>query len=93
MVFYFNKKRKEKGSISPNILYQHQQDFQQLNYGFYFKYGIVVGGLVGFGAGMGASALGRALNTQSFENVDATQVAANTAVVAAASLGIIGAMA
>jgi hypothetical protein len=55
--------------------------------------GIVVGGLVGFGAGMGASALGRALNTQSFENVDATQVAANTAVVAAASLGIIGAMA
>lgn len=45
VVFYFNKKRKEKGSISPNILYQHQQDFQQLNYGFYFKYGIVVGGL------------------------------------------------
>jgi len=54
--------------------------------------GLVVGGLVGMGAGMGASALGRALNSTAFENVDSAQIAANTAVVAAASLGIIGAM-
>ena len=31
--------------ISPNILYQRQQDFQQLNLGVYFVKGPLVGGL------------------------------------------------
>ncbi len=31
--------------ISPNILYQRQQDFQQLNLGLYFVKGAIVGGL------------------------------------------------
>lgn len=34
-----------EASISPNILYQKQQDFQQLNLGVYFTKGAVVGGL------------------------------------------------
>ena len=32
-------------TISPNILYQKQQDFQQFNYGVYVNRGAVVGGL------------------------------------------------
>lgn len=37
---------KESGaSISPNILYQKQQDFQQLNIGCYFTKGALTGGL------------------------------------------------
>lgn len=32
-------------TISPNILYQKQQDFQQLNLGVYFTKGAIVGGL------------------------------------------------
>ena len=31
--------------ISPNIIYQKQQDFQQFNYGVYINRGPVVGGL------------------------------------------------
>ncbi len=34
-----------ESSISPNILYQRQQDFQQLNLGLYLTKGPVVGGL------------------------------------------------
>ncbi|MFC2175526.1 type IX secretion system membrane protein PorP/SprF [Bacteroidota bacterium] len=43
----FGRQRDEakKWAISPNILYQHQQDFQQLNYGFYVSKGMIVGGL------------------------------------------------
>jgi type IX secretion system PorP/SprF family membrane protein len=33
-----------EASISPNILYQKQQDFQQLNLGVYFTKGVLVGG-------------------------------------------------
>ena len=32
-------------SVSPNILYQQQQDFRQLNLGVYFTKGVLVGGL------------------------------------------------
>lgn len=32
-------------SISPNILYQQQQDFRQMNLGVYFTKGVLVGGL------------------------------------------------
>ena len=32
-------------TISPNFLYQQQQDFQQFNYGVYINRGPVVGGL------------------------------------------------
>ncbi len=35
----------EEASISPNILYQKQQDFQQLNLGLYVTKGALVGGL------------------------------------------------
>ena len=44
---YFGKRREQakKWNLSPNILYQHQQDFQQLNYGFYLSKGFIVGGL------------------------------------------------
>jgi len=44
-VSYFNKKRKDKGNWSLNVLYQQQQDFQQINYGFYINKGVFVGGL------------------------------------------------
>lgn len=37
--------QKDETSISPNILYQRQQDFQQLNLGLYFTKGPIVGGL------------------------------------------------
>ncbi|MCA6363185.1 MAG: type IX secretion system membrane protein PorP/SprF [Bacteroidetes bacterium] len=37
--------RYSETSISPNILYQKQQDFQQLNLGVYFTKGALVGGL------------------------------------------------
>lgn len=37
--------RYSESSISPNILYQKQQDFQQLNLGVYFTKGALVGGL------------------------------------------------
>lgn len=43
--FPFNSRRKDSGSWSPNVLYQQQQDFQQLNYGFYIHKGVIVGGL------------------------------------------------
>jgi type IX secretion system PorP/SprF family membrane protein len=44
---YFGKRRGQdkKWNLSPNILYQQQQDFQQLNYGFYLSKGFIVGGL------------------------------------------------
>ena len=44
---YFGKRREQakKWNLSPNILYQQQQDFQQLNYGFYLSKGFIVGGL------------------------------------------------
>ena len=35
----------KKWNLSPNILYQHQQDFQQLNYGFYLSKSLMVGGI------------------------------------------------
>lgn len=37
--------RYSESSISPNIIYQKQQDFQQLNLGVYFTKGALVGGL------------------------------------------------
>lgn len=37
--------KKSETSISPNILYQKQQDFQQLNLGVYVTKGAMVGGL------------------------------------------------
>ncbi len=37
--------RGSDATISPNILYQKQQDFQQLNLGVYFTKGAIVGGL------------------------------------------------
>ena len=37
--------KKNEVTISPNILYQRQKDFQQLNLGCYVTKGIVVGGL------------------------------------------------
>ncbi len=37
--------KKSEVTISPNILYQRQKDFQQLNLGVYFTKGVVVGGL------------------------------------------------
>jgi len=39
------KKEKNGNSISPNILYQKQQDFEQLNLGMYVNSGPLVGGL------------------------------------------------
>ena len=41
----FGKSKVRPWVLSPNILYQHQQDFQQLNYGFYLSKSGVVGGL------------------------------------------------
>lgn len=37
--------KKDETSISPNILYQQQQDFRQLNLGVYVTKGVMVGGL------------------------------------------------
>ncbi|HEX8517187.1 MAG TPA: type IX secretion system membrane protein PorP/SprF [Bacteroidia bacterium] len=37
--------KQSETSISPNILYQQQQDFKQLNLGVYFTKGVLVGGL------------------------------------------------
>lgn len=37
--------KESETTISPNILYQKQQDFQQLNLGVYFTKGALVGGL------------------------------------------------
>ena len=44
---HFGRARQEskKWTLSPNILYQQQQDFQQLNYGFYLGKGAIVGGI------------------------------------------------
>lgn len=39
------RQQSKKWNLSPNILYQHQQDFQQLNYGFYLSKGYIVGGI------------------------------------------------
>ena len=45
-VINFNKSRYDDDSyISPNILYQQQGDFKQLNLGMYVKKGSIVGGL------------------------------------------------
>lgn len=41
----FDRRRKDFGGFSPNILYQQQLRFQQLNYGFYVSRGPFVGGL------------------------------------------------
>ena len=43
--FPVNKYRRDVTTISPNFLYQKQQDFQQFNYGIYVNRGPVVGGL------------------------------------------------
>ena len=43
--FAFNKYSNSVTTISPNFLYQQQQDFQQFNYGVYVNRGPFVGGL------------------------------------------------
>jgi len=43
--FPFNSRDRNSGVWSPNIIYQQQQDFQQINYGFYIQKRMVVGGL------------------------------------------------
>ena len=43
--FALNKYSRDVTTISPNFLYQKQQDFQQFNYGVYVNRGPVVGGL------------------------------------------------
>ena len=43
--FSLNKYRNNVTIISPNFLYQKQQDFQQFNYGVYVNRGAIVGGL------------------------------------------------
>jgi type IX secretion system PorP/SprF family membrane protein len=40
-----NRYKNEVTTISPNFMYQQQQDFQQLNYGVYINRGPMVGGL------------------------------------------------
>ena len=40
-----SKYRNQVTTISPNVLYQRQQDFQQFNYGVYVSRGPIVGGL------------------------------------------------
>ena len=37
--------RGEEASLSPNILFQRQADFQQINFGMYYRKGPIVGGL------------------------------------------------
>lgn len=41
----FHERRPDEGSISPNILFQQQQNFSQLNLGLYVNKGPMVGGL------------------------------------------------
>lgn len=41
----YNSRKRNKGNLSPNIVYQQQQDFNQVNYGFYVSQDWVVGGL------------------------------------------------
>jgi type IX secretion system PorP/SprF family membrane protein len=43
--FALNKYSRDVTTISPNFLYQKQQDFQQFNYGVYVSRGPIVGGL------------------------------------------------
>jgi type IX secretion system PorP/SprF family membrane protein len=43
--FALNKYRRDVTTISPNFLYQRQQDFQQFNYGIYVNKGPISGGL------------------------------------------------
>ena len=43
--FPLSRYRNSVTTISPNFLYQKQQDFQQFNYGIYVNRGPVVGGL------------------------------------------------
>ena len=43
--FAINKYRNAVTTISPNFLFQQQQDFQQFNYGIYAKRGPIAGGL------------------------------------------------
>ena len=43
--FALNRYRNNVTTISPNFLYQQQQDFQQFNYGVYVKRGPIAGGL------------------------------------------------
>ena len=39
------RQQSKKWALSPNILYRQQQDFRQMNYGFYLAKGSIVGGL------------------------------------------------
>lgn len=41
----YSSRKRNKGTISPNIVYQQQQDFNQVNYGFYVNQNWVIGGL------------------------------------------------
>ncbi len=43
--FALSRYKNSVTTISPNFLYQQQQDFQQFNYGVYVKRGAIVGGL------------------------------------------------
>lgn len=43
--FSWNKYRNNVTTVSPNFLYQRQQDFQQFNYGVYVNRGPIAGGL------------------------------------------------
>ena len=43
--FLLNKYKNSATTVSPNFLFQQQQDFQQFNYGIYVNRGPVVGGL------------------------------------------------
>jgi type IX secretion system PorP/SprF family membrane protein len=42
---HFGRKGDKGWMLSPNIVYQHQQDFQQFNYGFYLAKSFMVGGI------------------------------------------------
>tara|TARA_R110000751_G_scaffold255456_1_gene354974 strand:+ start:145 stop:360 length:216 start_codon:yes stop_codon:yes gene_type:complete len=52
--------------------------------------GIIVGGLIGFSAGWGTAAVGRIMGNSAFEETNPAHVAAQSAVIAGVSLGIIG---
>ncbi len=43
-IFHLNGEKSDV-TISPNVLYQHQKDFSQLNFGLYFTKGAIVGGI------------------------------------------------
>tara|TARA_B100001778_G_scaffold196608_1_gene162174 strand:+ start:1242 stop:1451 length:210 start_codon:yes stop_codon:yes gene_type:complete len=52
--------------------------------------GVLGGGIVGWLAGWTTSTAGRAIDNTSMASVDVAQTTANTAVIAGASLGLIG---